>query len=65
MVNSEYILKAEPTGFPDSLDMGCMRNNEVKNGYTVICMRDWKGLELPSTELRKTASGPCLEDRGI
>lgn len=65
MVNSEYILKAEPTGFPNSLDMESMQSNGVRNGYNVICMSNWKGLELSSTELRKTATGPCLEDRGI
>ena len=46
-------MKVEPSRFPDRLDAGCMRKKRVKNDCKVFCVIDWKGLELPSAEMRK------------
>lgn len=55
-LNSGYVFKAESTGFADNLDVGCMRKRELKNDYKLICMSNWKGMELPSTEMRLKAA---------
>lgn len=58
-------MKAEPTRFSNSLCVGCLRKSRVKKDYKVICSNNWKGLELPVTEIRKAASGAGLGDGDI
>lgn len=56
-LDSWCILRVNPTGFPDRLEVGCKRKKEVKTDCKVSHLNNQKGAGVPPSVGEKTMDG--------